>query len=159
MYRQNIVIIVIFFPCDLLGSLIDAITSLAPLWLVRMWNILSLLFCQSALVASYQHWSFCILNILSTTRSNSKWVLPPLYLVTFVKPLSSWYFHFWKAIAPKKTQKEHQKYGHFHSGQFFFGPCYYVEWNLLPIWWAQQIILKYRQPFNLFASLDINDVL
>ena len=41
-----------------------------------------------------------------------------LYLVAFVQPLPSWYFHFWKAIAPKKTQKEHQYYGHFHSGPF-----------------------------------------
>ena len=41
-----------------------------------------------------------------------------LYLVTFVQSLPPRYFHFWKAMAPKKTQKEHQFHGHFHSRPF-----------------------------------------
>ena len=41
-----------------------------------------------------------------------------LYLVTSVLPLPPRDFHFWKAMAPKKTQKEHQDHGHFPSEPF-----------------------------------------
>ena len=54
MYRQIIVIISIFFPCDLLGSLIDAITSLAPLWLVGMGYILW----NAAVWSIFPHYAF-----------------------------------------------------------------------------------------------------